>query len=413
MSDLSTAAKTENTEASTDADGEDPVAAEQAGFDAAFEEFADPNKGTPASNHEDGTPEEGKAGEATGQEPGAAASEQTSTKSDKTSEKPGGAAAGEQPGTGERQPASTDADDEFKNLLAQADPKVRAAYEAAETRLKTFDQTDRSQRGRISGLNSTIRDIERAAESHGLKWDKEKRTLIPASGSTEQPSGNSQAASNENAKPPKSKLREHPKVKKAMEEYGEVVEPLVEAFEESLAAISGETESVKADVNRVRTQSEQERLEQAGRVLLGRHADYNDVIAHPSWDVWLYKQDKDTLDAAMANADVVRDGKAIADMVDKFKRDTGWGAGASRQPDGQQSTQTDAGAQAGSGANGAEPSKAATQSPVEARRSRAVNSAREVRTSQPGVTSAPTNDTFDAHFDEFADKAERQLARAM
>lgn len=177
------------------------------------------------------------------------------------------------------------------DIWSSATPELRAAHEAE---LALRDQKYRSDIGRQAAYQKKIADLE-AALAQG--------TATPA------------AATPAAAAATPTSLREKPAIKKSLEDYPDVVTPLVEEIETVLAdnARMGRELSVVTEDRRARAISAQE------QALTAAHPDWQAACASKDFAAWLDTQPEAIKQIVVRNGDQVVDAAEAIAMVGSFK----------------------------------------------------------------------------------------------
>lgn len=351
-----------------------PAAAED-DFEKAFNEFSDARASAPAEENTPASPE-----------PAPAPSASEPPKAPEPAPAPAAAApAAATPGDKPAAAAAAAAPPNANDIWAQAPPELKAAYDAVQSRVTQLEQLDSTQRGRISKLMKDMKALNEMLEG---------QSSAPATGSDAPNKGASAPAPAKGKKSLREELLEDPELKKVREEFPEVAVP----YEKLLGRLADRLEGIEGTVSTVKKNTEEDVLEREGRVLIEAHPDYPEAIASNAFQIWLYRAPKEMQEIAMANGDVVRNGKAVATLMENFKKDTNWtGSGAATAP-------------------AAAPAAATPQpSPTSTRRERAASAvvSEPPKAATPTVAQAPgAADPFEAAFNEFADKRARRKSAA-
>lgn len=186
--------------------------------------------------------------------------------------------------------AAADAAAATKDIWADAPPELRAAHEAE---MQRWDQKYRSDIGRQASYQRRISALE--AEL------KAKSGAAPAAG----------------AEPAETKtpIREQPKIKQALEDYPEVVAPILEALEPLLS----DTDNLRRDVQSLTEHRREAVISDQEKALEAAHPDWKAATSSPEFVEWLGTRPKAVREMIERNAEEIVDAEEAITVVGDFK----------------------------------------------------------------------------------------------
>lgn len=185
----------------------------------------------------------------------------------------------------QKAPASETPDDLWKD----ADPRLRAAFEAEQARAAKAESVVKVHSGRLSqayrerdALVAKVADFEKAAGA---------------------PEGDGKSSED--------------RLKALREEYPDFAPILdkLDAAEAKVTRLEGERQT------EVQAQTE-EQLHEQRTILEQAHPDWGKVVLDPKFEEWALGQPTYIQDGIRANNKFIVDGSSAADIIDRFKRDT-------------------------------------------------------------------------------------------
>lgn len=211
-----------------------------------------------------------------------------------------------QPGADEeqaRQGSDADRPAESENtddIWANADPKLKEAFEAERARAAKAENTVKSNNGRLSQAQRELAELR-------------ARSYAPV-----QP----QAKTGEEA--PKEQA-DDPELAKVEEEYPEIAKPLIKVITD----LRSEVESLKSEGAK-RTEIEAKQAELAQQEAIAReeqalaeaHPDWDDIVKSQEFADWAVSQPRMVHEALRRNANGIVDGNEASKVLSDFKRDT-------------------------------------------------------------------------------------------
>lgn len=179
--------------------------------------------------------------------------------------------------------------------FANATPEQKAAYEAAQERIQKLEQSERSNRGRLSALQRKIDQGQQGAPAQA--------GAAPSTEGAGGVEGDTEGflASEE--------------WKSFSEEYPEVASPL--------ASVIGRLESQLAHQNKelaaIGDDRRQSALEEQAERLAEDYPKWQEEVADPGFVDWVHTQPRHIQEAAYRNAEQIVDAQEAADVIGRFK----------------------------------------------------------------------------------------------
>jgi hypothetical protein len=253
------------------------------------------------------------------------------------------------------------------DLFANATPEQKAAFEAANEKLRKLEQSDRSQRGRVSALSRRLEELQRA------KPQGPAPAAYPQSTSDDDPENDTFLNSEDWSS--------------FKDEYPEVAGPIGNIIGQLQAQVANQGKRLSA-IGEDRTQ---EALLEQRALLEESHSDWEDVVRGEGFQPWLAEQPRYVQEAVVRNANDIVDAVEAADIIGRFK---------ASHPD-----------LFGTSQHGGSPS-GDSQGNGSGRRARQVTSARSGRPSGgPGVATGIPEDGDEQAIWKAFDKQDEQKAR--
>lgn len=187
------------------------------------------------------------------------------------------------------------------DIWANATPEQRAAFEATRKDLDTTNALYRRVSGTVSGLQRKI--------------DALTRKDTPQGASTAADS----AAKAKDAAEAASSLLDDPDLKKAAEDYPEVFGPIKKV----VTALEARAEKAERELTGVSTQHRMRSLHEQRAYVQQKHPDFNEIAGSAKFHAWYEKQPPYVKTAIDRNANEIIDGFEVADIVGRFKSETG------------------------------------------------------------------------------------------
>lgn len=338
--------------------GDATTAADNAEYEAAFGEFADPgaasDDGDNGAGDEDDAALAGAASDDLGNDDNTDPDPETDPGNSGDDDGNGG------DGNNGPDPSGEDGSD----IWAKAPPELRSAFEAERNRA---EQIKKSQTGRVSALQRQINDLQAQIKAASRKGNAATDKDKAASGD---------AASKDNP------LGDDDGFKALREEYPEIAQPIESMFNRMREDISRRDQTIENLMNKDR----QVHIDEQEAALGEAHPDWESVIQSEEFGNWALSAPAHIRPILEQNADFIVDAAAAADAIELFKLRSGYKpsqtpdpdptpnpAPGSRQTSGKRSRQLESGASAKSGRGG-------------------------------GGTGGPAKDNYDAAFDHYASK---------
>ena len=192
--------------------------------------------------------------------------------------------------TTEKPADSAGADQNKPDIWETATPEQKAAWEKLQADLRAAEHENRSKRGRLRRFQTT----KPAADAAGDKKDDAADT---GGGFFDTDEG-------------KAFEEDYPQVAKAIK-----------------AALTGQAKSfekVQEVVKSITEERDAAALQDQENIVFQAHPDYPDIMGSPAFKGWYEKQPQYVREGVQRNGDMIVDGSEVADIVTKFKRDTGF-----------------------------------------------------------------------------------------
>lgn len=284
---------------------------------------------------------------------------------------------GDKTPSGDGRAQGDDADIDWAN----ATPEQRAAYDAAQQRLKKLEHAERSNRGRISALQRQIAEL--------TGGQSQSREADPGDGSADgQGQGEAAAGSDQGADDGFLKSDDW---KSFRDEYPEVAGPL----EKVIGGLQAEVTRQHKELSAIGADRRESALAEQAGLLAEEHSDWQEVVADDSFMEWLEAQPRHIREAAIRNAEDIVDAQEAADVVGRFKAYRSEQQGGGNAQDQQDTTRADG----GGGTDN-----------QQARRQRQLESASTTRSRGPGVATGISEDGDPERIWKQFDEMERRQA---
>jgi len=324
--------------------GNDPPADD---FEAAFEEFADKRaEATETEPPPKGREEEDGDQGAGDTEKGAAKEEAAGAVKEEAGPADMAGKAQEKTDGGDEPPAGIKPE-----VWATASPDLKAVLRDQAKKIGDLEHADRSNRGRISALTR-------------------QHQQAPAKG-----------AGTGGAAKPKSVL-DHPDLKKAAEEYPEVIGGVTPAMKE----LDERTRRIEDALSRMSEKAKQDYYDSQQDELTKAHPDWQKVTADTKFGEWLTKQPQYVQEGIARNGQHIVNAFEAGDIIQRYKDQNGLNPNPSDPPNGGKDIRN-----------------------IDTRRQRQLESGAAVGTKGPGGAAGPPNE-FDGAFAHFAARKERRRA---
>lgn len=300
---------------------------------------------------------------------------------------PAAPAAGAQPAQTPTTPAAAPAA-AAPDIWANAPAELRDAHQRA---IALADQKYRSDIGRQASYQRRIQSLE--DENKALRTGKAAAAptgtqpqpqVTPAA----QPSGQQPQPQ---AQPTRLRLRDDPAIKRSLEEYPDVVEPLLGITEK----LEDQLEDIRRDVSLSNEERRDQTIAAQEAALDAAHPDWRNAVRSPEFSDWLSAQPKFVKDAIERNANDITDAEEAITVMSNFKAHYALTHPTQAQPQPQPK---------------ADPANPASHQPanLNARRQAQLHAATGGRTGSNGpaaIPDGPSNDAGeDAMFNHFAAK---------
>ena len=191
-------------------------------------------------------------------------------------------------GTGDAQGAAD-------KLWSNANDEQRAALDASHAHIKKLEQSERSNRGRVSTLQRQLNDITRQFDQRADK------------ATADQPSDTDVTATNA--------FLDSKDWKDFEGEYPEVAGPLGKVVAGLQTEITGQRKQLDA----IGVDRRQDAVDEQTDLLEEEHPDWLDAAEDPMFGGWLEDQPRHIREAAVRNAREIVDAAEAADVVGRFK----------------------------------------------------------------------------------------------
>lgn len=284
--------------------------------------------------------------------------------------------------TDDKQPSVDDRqgqDDE--KVWADATPEQRAAYDAAQQKLRKLEQAERSNRGRLSALQRQINEMNRSGPS--------------GAASQQGAAGGQQGQQGRESEEDADGFLASDDWKGFQEEYPEVAGPLGSVIGKLQEQVTRQNKELSA----IGDDRRQSALDEQETLLNEEHPDWGDVItAENGFADWIFSQPRHIQEAAQRNSDEIVDASEAADVVGRFKQ---FLAEQQRGGDVRQNS-----ASSGGGRDGEQPNSQSR------RRERQLQSASSARSRGPGAASGIPEDGDEEVIWKAFDREEARRQRA-
>jgi len=315
----------------------------------------------------------------------AAEATQTTTTADKDAGADKAAADAQPPA---EKPAGADAgkpDDIWAK--ATLTPEQKAAIEADRARIAELEQLDKTHRGRLS------------AQDRELAKLRSRPAAPPAAGTDAKPV--------EKIDPLKL-IQDDPDFQQLEKELPEVAGPMGKILVRLADRMQQTIEPMRAHVTTMETERTAAYLEEQDRMVRDVHDDYDDIVksdeGKAAFIAWYEKAPAYVKAGVERNRDRIVDGNEVADLVSKFKSDTGWKRPASAAASAAASPTADP---------PPAPPPASTPAPKNAesvRRDLQIRSAEQPKTTSGSQVAAPSSDDPKAIWNELREMERREAA---
>lgn len=310
----------------------------------------------------------------------AKADDETADDSDETGDdgKPGNAPADDGAAGDDAQGAQDDDTVDWE----QADPKHRAAFEAAQTEIAKLRNDERTHAGRLRSLQLQFNELRRSRQSSAAD-----EAAVGDGDDGQKGKGDGKS------------FLESQKWKDFSSEYPEVAGPLGEIITELRGTVDRQGKELAA----IGSDRREDALAEQEALLDEAHAGWRDVAAEDGFTDWLGTQPRHIREAALRNADNIVDAEEAGDVIARYK---GFRA---QQSNGSASNNADAGTgqqQAAGDGSG--------KQPLSSKRQRQLASSASARGKGPGVspTGIPEDGDPQEIWDAFEREEQRQAANA-
>lgn len=194
--------------------------------------------------------------------------------------------------------------DAAPDIWENATPEQKTAFLAATATADTARQEAHRAHGTVSGLQKKINTLEAAEPA-------------PASGGE----AGTGADEDDGSRAPKSaSIFDTPEFMEAKDEYPEVLGPVENAFK----ALEGQIADIKGEVGGLSEHRVVEHVNQQYGIVVREHPDYDVLADSDEFQQWYETAPEYVRDGVMRNGEDVVNGLEVADIVTKFKAETGW-----------------------------------------------------------------------------------------
>jgi len=201
--------------------------------------------------------------------------------------------------SGSADKADRNVGDGESDVFANATPEQRAAFQAASEKLRKLEQSDRSQRGRVSALSRELDEYRRA-----------------------KPPAKQQGANNDDATQdddPNGEYLSSGEWSSFKEEYPEVAGPLGNLVGRLQAEIANQGKQLSAiGDDRISAAYDEQRS-----ILTESHPDWESVAQNPEFHSWLNEQPRFMVEAAQRNSDNIVDAEETGVLLSAYKAHAG------------------------------------------------------------------------------------------
>lgn len=187
------------------------------------------------------------------------------------------------------------------DIWATAPAELKAAHEAAQSRIKTLEKTDQSHRGRLSAQDREL-------------------TRLRNLGKTAQP-----AATVEKSATVADLLKDDPDFQALQKDFPEVGKPIGAVLQRMVDRMTKAIEPVKAEVSGITAEREGRHLELQDEIVRTAHSDYDEITKSKDFHDWYQRAPAYVKAGIERNGKVIVDGQEVADIVSRFKGETGRG----------------------------------------------------------------------------------------
>lgn len=172
-----------------------------------------------------------------------------------------------------------------KDPWAQAPEELRTQYQQAQELIAKLEQSDRSNRGRVSALQKQINELATQRQQAAESGDK----------AAMQDSDDDFEA--------------------LMEDYPEIAKPI----QKMLDRMKSEQTRLEKELSAIGADKRQAALEEQATLLAEEHPDWVDVGSDPGFAQWLNDQPRHIQEAAYRNGNEIVDYREAADVVSRYK----------------------------------------------------------------------------------------------
>lgn len=178
------------------------------------------------------------------------------------------------------------------DVWVNATPEQRAAFEAAQQQLKKLEQSDKSNRGRVSALQRQLQELRSQPN---------------------QPPRDQQGADDADA----NEFLASDEWKKFAEDYPEVAGPMGGVISKLQQQVARQ-DKILGSIGEAEQQSA---LDAQARALEEQHPDWDQVVTEhaDAFQEWVYTQPRHIQEAAIRNAQGIVDAEEAADVIGRFK----------------------------------------------------------------------------------------------
>lgn len=193
----------------------------------------------------------------------------------------------------DEEPQAAEAEDEPETAdpWAQAPEELRTQYQQAQEMIAKLEQSDRSNRGRLSALQRQINDLTSQRQQAAESGDK--------------------AAMQDS----------DDEFKTLMEDYPEIAKPI----QKMLDKMQSEQTRLQKELGAIGSERRQQALEEQATLLAEEHPDWVDVGSDPGFMQWLNDQPRHIQEAAARNGNEIVDYREASDVVSRYKQFKGIG----------------------------------------------------------------------------------------
>jgi predicted RNA-binding Zn ribbon-like protein len=193
----------------------------------------------------------------------------------------------------DQEPQAAEPEEEPENTdpWAQAPEELKTQYQQAQDMIAKLEQSDRSNRGRLSALQRQINELTSQRQQAAESGDK--------------------AAMQDS----------DDDFKALTEDYPEIAKPI----QKMLDQMKSEQTRLQKELGAIGAERRQQALDEQATLLADEHPDWVDVGSDPGFMQWLQEQPRHIQEAAARNGNEIVDYREAADVVGRYKQFKGIG----------------------------------------------------------------------------------------